>query len=277
MPPSRRRKEFRLHTGVNRKLCVIWWMGCATARVVIGSSSSMKADKGAERSCRPRRRLRGQRKGKCRSRGRHPRSSSASRPLKPVVFPKKYYNEFGTPIIKRNHRYARRAERWFLTRGTYLTDKVIGPAIRKYWVDQCLPTDKENRTRVKSIYFSFALKAVKCGLLEAYIPWHAVLASYKYQPTPSRRGCGHRECWESGFRCDVTEEDFGYISRGKAPPRPLPEEPTPAPVVREFPPEFPDCRCLYYPECQGTCGSQEYKRRFFERKGLARRSARKGR
>jgi hypothetical protein len=65
---------YRLHTGVNRKSCVTWWIGCATVRVVILGSNYSKASEGAEKSCQKRRSRRGQRKGKRRSRGCHPRS-----------------------------------------------------------------------------------------------------------------------------------------------------------------------------------------------------------
>lgn len=66
------RRILRLQLGVNRKLTVIRWNEYATVGVVNTTSTYLKADEGAERSCL-RRRKRGQRKGKDRSRGRHPR------------------------------------------------------------------------------------------------------------------------------------------------------------------------------------------------------------
>jgi len=59
---------YRLHTGVNRKLCVTRWIGSTTVRVGVLKQNRVKASEGAERSCRKRRRVRGQRKGKSRSR-----------------------------------------------------------------------------------------------------------------------------------------------------------------------------------------------------------------
>jgi len=110
MPSSRNRKAKRLQLGVNRKLTVTRWTNGMTGRVVLSrinprgfasecdnngkmlplggielaggnvrpasttrSLEGEKASEGAERSCRPRRRLRGLRKGKRRSRGGKPR------------------------------------------------------------------------------------------------------------------------------------------------------------------------------------------------------------
>lgn len=69
MCSSRRRREYRLHTGVDRKSCVTRWMNVTTVGVVI---SRTKAGEGAERSCPKRRRRRGQRVGVRRSRGGKP-------------------------------------------------------------------------------------------------------------------------------------------------------------------------------------------------------------
>lgn len=74
MGASNRRRIFRLQLGVNRKLTVLRWIGCATVGVVNTTSTRLKAKEGAERSC-VKRRKRGQRRGKRRSRGCHPRRS----------------------------------------------------------------------------------------------------------------------------------------------------------------------------------------------------------
>jgi len=76
MGASNRRRILRLQLSVNRKLTVIRWIGCATVGVVNTTSTRLKANEGAERSCPSRRRVRGQRIGKRRSRGRQPRSNS---------------------------------------------------------------------------------------------------------------------------------------------------------------------------------------------------------
>jgi len=68
------RRILRLQLGVNRKLTVVRWIGCATVGVVNTTSTRLKANEGAEKSC-CKRRKRGQRKGKARSRGCHPRRS----------------------------------------------------------------------------------------------------------------------------------------------------------------------------------------------------------
>jgi len=77
MGASNRRRIFRLQSGVNRKLTVSRWIGCATVGVVNTTSTRLKAREGAERSCRFRRRKRGQRRGKRRSRGCHPRRTAS--------------------------------------------------------------------------------------------------------------------------------------------------------------------------------------------------------
>jgi len=74
MGASNRRRIYRLQLGVNRKLTVTRWIGSATVGVVNTTSSRLKASEGAEKSCH-RRRKRGQRRGKRRSRGCHPRRS----------------------------------------------------------------------------------------------------------------------------------------------------------------------------------------------------------
>jgi len=79
MVASSRRRWYRLQTGGNRKWTVIRWIGETTVGVVntrlrlSRNQLHVKADEGAEKSCRCRRRKRGLRKGKCRSRGRQPR------------------------------------------------------------------------------------------------------------------------------------------------------------------------------------------------------------
>jgi hypothetical protein len=76
MVASIRRKHLRLQLSVNRKSTAIRWMNAWVVRIHV---SKRKADEGAERSCRTRRRRRGQRAGKPRSRGGKPRSN-AGRP-----------------------------------------------------------------------------------------------------------------------------------------------------------------------------------------------------
>jgi len=76
---SLRRRLLRLGLGVNRKLILTRWNGNTTVGVVRTSgscSSYLKASEGAEKSLRKQKRVRGQRKGKKRSRGRQPRSNS---------------------------------------------------------------------------------------------------------------------------------------------------------------------------------------------------------
>jgi hypothetical protein len=81
---SRRRRIFRLSTGVNRKSCYTRCMGSVTVGVTlvrgIKHEAQLKASEGVEKSCRIRRSRRGQRKGKSRSRGRQPRSPPPLRP-----------------------------------------------------------------------------------------------------------------------------------------------------------------------------------------------------
>lgn len=69
-----------MQLSVNRKSTAVWWMGCWTVRVHVvrfgaTDDSHLKANEGAERSCSKKRRIRGQRIGKERSRGRQPRSN----------------------------------------------------------------------------------------------------------------------------------------------------------------------------------------------------------
>jgi len=83
MPSSHRRRILRLQLSVNRKSTATRWMGMWTVRVHAKkvwstSGSHLKASEGAEKSFRKRRRRRGQRVGKRRSRGRHPREPSHS-------------------------------------------------------------------------------------------------------------------------------------------------------------------------------------------------------
>jgi len=89
---STRRRSLRLQLGVSRKLTVYRWIGSVTVGVInmsIGNTAHKnrsKAIEGAEKSCRSRRRWRGQRKGKQRSRGRQPRSR-APIPTRPTEGP----------------------------------------------------------------------------------------------------------------------------------------------------------------------------------------------
>lgn len=100
MPSSKRRKIFRLQLGVNRKSTATRWMGEWTVGVLTKRywktfRAQLKAGKGAERSCqdgvvqvhRARRSSRGQRRGKRRARGCHPREPppSARRSKEPSV------------------------------------------------------------------------------------------------------------------------------------------------------------------------------------------------
>jgi hypothetical protein len=77
MCSSRRRRIFRLHTGVNRKSCVTGWIGCTTVRVDTIARKPVKGPKGPGHRAR---RSRGQRKGKRRTRGGKPQRSAPSRP-----------------------------------------------------------------------------------------------------------------------------------------------------------------------------------------------------
>lgn len=77
MCSSRRRRIFRLHTGVNRKSCVTGWIGCTTVGVVTPVRKPVKGPKGPGHRAR---RSRGQRKGKRRTRGGKPQRSAPSRP-----------------------------------------------------------------------------------------------------------------------------------------------------------------------------------------------------
>lgn len=83
MPSSHRRRILRLQLSVNRKSTATRWMGMWTVGVHAGNVWSttcthLKASEGAEKSCRKRRRRRGQRVGKRRSRVRHTREPSHS-------------------------------------------------------------------------------------------------------------------------------------------------------------------------------------------------------
>lgn len=74
---SRRRRIFRLRTGVNRKSCVTRWIGCETVGVSLVARRRVKGPKGPGHRAR---RRRGQRKGKRRTRGGKPRRSAPLRP-----------------------------------------------------------------------------------------------------------------------------------------------------------------------------------------------------
>jgi len=84
MKTSVRRHSLRLIRGVNKKFESTRWIGQWTVRVLVSAGQSVadrayvKAGKGVEKSLRVRRRRkRGQRRGKCRSRGGKPRSTRA--------------------------------------------------------------------------------------------------------------------------------------------------------------------------------------------------------
>jgi len=87
MPASVSRMRLRMQLCVNRKLVATRWIGGWTVGVHVLGCPRLKASEGAEKSCRKRRRLRGQRRGKMRSRGRHPRSSAPT-PARRVNEPK---------------------------------------------------------------------------------------------------------------------------------------------------------------------------------------------
>lgn len=85
---SKSRMSRRLHTGVNRKLCVTRWIGQTVVEIVIARRSVRgcayeKASEGVEKSCVATRRKRGLRRGKSRSRGDKPRRSPSLRPPYP--------------------------------------------------------------------------------------------------------------------------------------------------------------------------------------------------
>jgi hypothetical protein len=81
---------------VNRKLIAIRWMNGWTARVEL---SKRKADEGAERSFRHRKRRRGQRVGKPRSREGKSRTPRPARPLDPNSSRARYVNHVGRKFI----------------------------------------------------------------------------------------------------------------------------------------------------------------------------------
>lgn len=114
MPASRRRKQERNILGANRKGEWFWWIGCWVVRIQLRSASSSrstcalastrltceKAEHGAEKSFRdPRKRLRGQRRGKKRSRGGKPRLNSSLRPSKPNRVSDRRINHTGRKFI----------------------------------------------------------------------------------------------------------------------------------------------------------------------------------
>lgn len=89
MVSSSSRKGRRQLLGANRKSEVIWWIGCTTVRVVISRCTGrgctyVKADEGAEKSCRIRRKGRGLRRGSRRARGGKP-PRTVTPALKPKV------------------------------------------------------------------------------------------------------------------------------------------------------------------------------------------------
>jgi len=91
---SRRRRMYRLAVGERKKITAY----SAECQVTVGvmrfgigisrSSGAVKANKGVEKSCRQRRRTRGQRKGKKRSRGCHPRLSVTRPAQEPRSMPR---------------------------------------------------------------------------------------------------------------------------------------------------------------------------------------------
>jgi len=115
MVTSRRRRFCRLQLGVSRKSTATWWIGQLTVRVRLGIQRSVpsdreKAGKGAERSCRIRRKRGGHRGKRCRSRG--------GKPCRSV--------ELRTPTSKgvRNERRQLRERSWQLKRADHL-EKMI--------------------------------------------------------------------------------------------------------------------------------------------------------
>lgn len=222
-------------------------MGVVTvSRVSVRGVPYVKADNGAEKSCLPRRRKRGLRRGKRRSRVRHTRRTVKPPALDFKSVPSNIPHYDGK--VARKHRMRQRAEKWYLRRGADAGDRV-SKGIRKYWIVQRLSTDKENRDRIAAYYTSFARQITKCKLSVFPPTFKEVLADAQRGSKfkPYQAGCGHTDCYESGFRCDVTERDLEYLSRRIAPPRELPPEPTHI------------CTCLPdYGECRGYCGSRAY-------------------
>jgi len=103
MGSSHLRRRRRLQLAVNRKSTVSWWIGCATVRVVIRVAPTRRQEKGPKGPS-VRRRLRGQRKGRVRSRVRHTRSSAHFPPLKVTPPPDSYVSRRalrigGRPLI----------------------------------------------------------------------------------------------------------------------------------------------------------------------------------
>jgi len=108
MPSSVRRREYRLSTGVHRKLWTFRWIGRQTVGVCqlvraprLAVVDREKAEDGAERSFRryKRKRCRGQRRGKRRSRGDKPRSSSPRRPEAPKGVSARCINHRGRKFL----------------------------------------------------------------------------------------------------------------------------------------------------------------------------------
>jgi hypothetical protein len=108
MAGSLRRKRLRLLTGVNRKLSVIWWIGCSVARIVTTAGRQITGPKGPSESSRKSRR--GQRRGRRRSRGGNPRSPPTQRPL--------------PTRVERVDKRQDRAEAWMLKLSSELADQV---------------------------------------------------------------------------------------------------------------------------------------------------------
>jgi hypothetical protein len=108
MPVSVARRLRRLCTSANRKVCIIRWISRQTVGVCqfvrtpgLGQVGDEKAGDGAEKSFRrcKRKRQRGQRRGKKRSRGDKPRSSSPPRPLMPKGKSARCINHSGRKFI----------------------------------------------------------------------------------------------------------------------------------------------------------------------------------
>jgi hypothetical protein len=106
MGSSTRRKERRYLLGATPKATRLWWIGQVTVRVMTVCDSKLstrhvreKAQYGAERSCRDRRRKRGLRRGKSRSRGRQPRRSSPPRQPLPKPLSSRLVNHRGRKFV----------------------------------------------------------------------------------------------------------------------------------------------------------------------------------
>lgn len=173
---SRRRREFRLSTGVNRKLCCFRWIGPVTVGVICthgGTLDRVKADEGAERSCQARRKRRGQRRGKHRARVGKTRELQPSAPV---------------PLIHIRRRAARRIARediWCSSRATLLIEKVVRPNLeamksrrlkgREAWfnISKCWTPFRRQTDRCSSlgtVSLSVAERFVKSSSSRSTIP-----------------------------------------------------------------------------------------------------------